>query len=102
MNLKHHDYDLKERIINEYINKKDEFISYGIDKLWLFGSIIDGTYYDNSDIDVVITMKANTNFLEAFSFIKKFNKMRFDKNSDVLESEDFEMLNKDLKKIRII
>ena len=102
LSLKKHDEDLKSKIIKSYEQTKEVFTRYGIEELWLFGSIIDGTYYDNSDLDVVVKMKNNSSFLDAAKFIRKFNKSNFDRKSDVLESEDFENLNKNIDKIKIL
>lgn len=102
LGLKKHDEDLKSKVINCYVQAKERFITYGIEELWLFGSIIDGTYHDYSDLDVVIKMKDNSSFLDAANFIRRFNKVNFDRKSDILENEDFENLNKNLDKIKIL
>ena len=102
LNLKYHETDLKNKIIKCYNDSKDEIKSYGVEELWLFGSIIDGTYHDHSDIDVVLKMKKNTSFIAASNFIQKFNKINFYRESDVLENDDFDNLNKNLEKIKVI
>lgn len=74
----------------------------GIDKLWLFGSIIDETYYDDSDIDIVLKIKNGYNFLVASNYIRDFNKKNFEKKSDILEQGDFENLNCNLPKFKVL
>lgn len=100
--LKYHDTGLKDKVINKYMESKDEFISLGIEELWLFGSIIDDTYHDDSDIDIVLKMKDGHDFLTASSNLKDFNKKNFDKKSDIIENDDFENLNHNLAKFKVL
>ncbi len=99
--LKCHDNNLKEKIIKVYEENKDNFISFGIDKLFLFGSIIDDTYYEHSDIDIVIKMKENGNYYEARKLLIEFNKEHFSMDSDIIESDDFIALNPCVKKYKV-
>ena len=100
--LAKHDTTIKERVIKKYIECKDEFILLGVDELWLFGSIIDETYYDDSDIDIVLKMKNGYDFLIASNYIREFNKKNFDRKSDILEQDDFEYLNHNLPKFKVL
>lgn len=100
--LKFHDDKLKDKIVGKYLDSRNELVKLGIDELWLFGSIVDGTYHDQSDIDVVIKMKDGYDFYEASNYIRIFNNKHFDKKSDILENDDFDNLNQGLAKIRIL
>ncbi len=58
--------------------------------------MVDDTYCDNSDIDLVIKVKNEEDFEESRLFLKEFNKRYFDRKSDIQEYNAFKEHDSDL------
>lgn len=101
LGLKYHEENLKDKIKASYGEIEELLKTYGIEELYLFGSIIDETYHDFSDIDIIIKMKENYDLKKAVDFLKKFNKNKFDRKTDIIEYDDFENINKNINKIKV-
>ena len=87
--VKKHETSLKEEIKKIYSESKEIFVETNIQEIYLFGSIVDDTYCDTSDIDLIIKVKAEEDFEESRLFLKEFNKRYFDRRSDIQEYNAF-------------
>ncbi len=94
--VKKHDIDLKEKIEKIYLESKTIFATTNIQEIYLFGSVVDDTYCDNSDIDLVIKVKNEEDFEESRLFLKEFNKRYFDRKSNIQEYNAFREHDSDL------
>lgn len=99
--VKKHDDSLLEKVIASYNDNRDFFIKNGINEIYLFGSVVDGTYYDGSDLDLVI--KTNEDgFASAARLVSDFNTEKFSRKSDIQEYEGFVHHNPKIEKIRLV
>ena len=91
--LKKHDNNLKEKILKFYCENESLFLDVPIEEIYLFGSILDDTYYDRSDIDIVIKVNNERDFNEMSLFLQEINLKHFNRKSDIQEYEGFKEYN---------
>lgn len=74
---------LKKQIITYCLSNKSMLEDIGIKHLWLFGSINDKQYHDNSDIDMIVECNSNCDFEDAFLFLSMMLFKQFKRKSDL-------------------
>lgn len=75
--------DLKKSITTYCLLNKNEFENRGISHLWLFGSINDNQYHDNSDIDMIVDFNEEYVFKDAYMFLSIMLFKQFGRKSDL-------------------
>lgn len=95
-------YDLRNEFIQYIHSKKETYLVNGIESIFLFGSVNDDTYCEDSDFDLAITFnkvltyedeKRIKGFL-AVDIFKKFNRLSdIHRYVDLQESKEFLELN---------
>jgi len=87
--IKHHQNDLKELIKQKYKESCDLIHSFGVENVWLFGSIQKEEYNDYSDIDLVVKLQDDIGERDAIHKLSEFNNQVFYRKSDIHIYEDF-------------
>jgi predicted nucleotidyltransferase len=95
--------NLLNEIIESYTLNKNNFEQYKIKHIYIFGSIKEQEYHRESDIDIVVEF-FESSYVEkndAYSYICKYNKDKFNRNTDYHEYNDFIEYNSKIDLMKI-
>lgn len=101
---KQRDKDLKNVLLKEFRKNKETFNDLGFKHIYLFGSLIQGNYHQDSDIDLIVEFNDNLNIKEikiAEKRIKMFNFDLFERKTDII-NYDFALQLHDIKSTELI
>lgn len=80
--------NLKDDFIFYIKNNKDKICKFGIEKMFLFGSVLQNTYHDYSDFDLAVEYNTK-NINQTDNLLYNFIKEKFDRKSDIHDIKYF-------------
>lgn len=78
---------IKEELIKLYTKNKYNLQMLGVENIFIFGSVNQGTDNIYSDIDIIIKLLNDVNKESVLNYIHSFNKNHFNKDTDILDYE---------------